>query len=387
MDRSAHDVFQMSEKQFDQVYRQVLEPQLAELEEQRKRVSLLRKFSILAFCWMLVLFVRVFWTDGFHLAIALLSVGNSITVFIVLVFLAVMEGTKNLGTKKMDDGITILSRISLAAFFLTPIFLWFGHTELALIIAGFGFLGIIEVCWMSPLMAYRTDYKNIVIPQLLKHAGTDLTYTVKPEFSKQMLEESGLLNRRVTSLRAEDGITGYLGETALTVAEIEANQDKETLFQGIFCSANFAESFKGWIWIYPKRNIVGDGTLIGNTLAFFGSQKFESADRVHFDDQEFESLFRVYGSSPEEVQTILTPKLMRNLVVLCRESKENSENYPEKIAFSLSGNRVCVAMWSYKNHLEPNLDRPATDRKMLESKLRELETMLSIVEELNVQNY
>ena len=154
---------------------------------------------------------------------------------------------------------------------------------------------------------------------------------------------------------------------------------KVKVFDGLFCEANYKEKFRGWLWVYPESKIVDDGTPWGSLFAAFGSERFESADRVRVDDSQFESIFRVYGSSLQDVHTILTPKLMRNLTTLHQKS--------DQVALTLSGRTVYVAIWTNKNYLEPSLLRPATDLKAIHAKLRDLEKMISIIEDLNVQYY
>jgi len=317
MDRSAHDVFQLSDKQFNLIYNQALAAELEKLEKQQKQ-ALSYKYII--------------WAFGIVLG----------------------------------SGCVLLSILSDAPVYIMGIVI--------------GFLAI----WVGEeqVIRYKRAYKDVVIPQLLKHTGADLAYTSEPEFSAKVLNNCGLISEHVDRIKAEDGIEGYLGQTAISVAELNATRGsgryKVTVFDGLFCSAKFAESFDGWVWVYPESKIVGNGTWIGDILASWGLESFESSDRVRF-DSKFETYFRAYGSSPKEVETVLTPKLIANLIDLYRES--------EKVALTVSGNQVYVAIWTNNDYLEPNPALPAKDRQAVQTKLYELEMMLSIIEDLNVQQY
>lgn len=376
MSRSANDVLQLSEKQLDTVYRQVLEPQLAGLEHLRKRFNILSKLTIASLVWGLIDVIVTFWLSYPDLDMPgiFLGFGTMATIPLLVILDARDRGRYGDGFAMVIGGIWLLSiPSSLILFFI-------GYRDVSLFFAGFIFVVSFQF-FLRSSDAYRTAYKNVVIPQLLKHAGLDLTYTVNPEFSTKMLNDCGLLNRQVSSLTAEDGITGYLGDTAITIAEVEARQNKETLFKGLFCSAELPQKFDGWLRIYPKRNVVGDGSVAGSVYTYFGSDKFESADRVQIDDAEFDAGFRVYASSPKAAHAILTPKLMEKLIA---KSPHKMKNFLTSITLSIADNMVYAAVPTTGDFLEPRASNPATDRKMLELKLEELEMMLSIIEDLNV---
>lgn len=382
MGRSANEVFQLSEKQLDTVYRQVLEPQLAELEPQRGRANSLWQVGILTIVWVLCEFIIAAGLDGFRVSIVYLHAGTVIALFLILIAAQVRGSRKD--NQYSDDSTNIYGGFGLVLLLLSTIFFVFGQRGIALFIAGFSMLGLDAfVNW--PLHAYKGSYKDVVMPQLLKHAGTDLNYIAAPKFSTKMLNECGLLNRPVSSLKAEDGIMGYWGDRAIMIAEVEAKQNKETLFKGLFGSVELPQKFDGWLRIYPKRNVVGDGSVTGNVYTYFGSDKFESADRLQIDEEEFNSRFRVYASSPAAAHALLTPKLMEKLIAQSPQSRGAMKNFATSITLSIANNRVYVAVPTIGNLLEPCVSSLATDRKMLDQKVQELEMMLSIIEDLNIE--
>lgn len=382
MNRSANEILQLSEKQLDTVYRQVLEPQLAELEPQRERANSLRQIGIVSIVWMLAEFVIAAWLDGFKASITYLRAGLVIAMFLLLMIVAIRESLKK--NQYGDDSTNIHAGIALISLLLSTGFFLFGQREIALFLAGFSMLGV-DALLIWSVNVYQNAYKDVVMPQLLKHAGTDLNYIAAPKFSTKMLNECGLLNRPVSSLKAEDGIMGYWGDRAIMIAEVEAKQNKETLFKGLFGSVELPQKFDGWLRIYPKRNVVGDGSVTGNVYTYFGSDKFESADRLQIDDEEFNSRFRVYASSPAAAHALLTPKLMEKLIAQSPQSRGAMKNFATSITLSIANNRVYVAVPTTGNFLEPRASNPATDRKMLEQKVQELEMMLSIIEDLNIE--
>lgn len=320
MRQSTHELFRLTDKQFDHIYRQALEPQLQEIESHRKQ-ALFFKFGV--------------WLAG---AVVLLG--------------AFIAATRS-------------------------------ATPAPLFIVAIIFVPLIIAAGQYFVKQYQRTYKETLIPQVLKHIGADLRYAARPAYSTQVLDDSNLFNERIDKVKAEDGISGTVGDTKLSIAEIVATRgsgkSEHTVFDGIFCKATYDEKFRGWLWVYPESKIVGDGTLWGNVLASFGIEKFESSRRVRVNDSRFESRFRVYGSSPKHVETILTPKLMNNLIALHDKS--------EKVALTLKGRTVYVAMWTNDDYLEPTTWLPATDRKTITRVLSELGVMLSIVEDLNVQYY
>lgn len=329
MRQSAHELFQMSGKQFDHVYRQTLEPQLQKLEAQRK------------------------WTCFFQILIWIIGIPFTII------------GTFRFATPFHAD-LGLMGLLPMAIMAAT--------------ILGAGVL----IANHLLIKHYSRSYKEVLIPHLFQHVGADLQYTAEPDVSKEKIAASGLwFNQHISSVNAEDGINGTIGSASLNVIEIEVmsgrGDNMQLIFDGIFCEAIFDEKFEGWLLVYPQSKIISNGTLWGELFAEMGSEKFESDARIRVDDRRFESRFRVYGSSPADVNTILTPKLMNNLITLHDRS--------EKIALTLRDRTVYVAVWTNDDYLEPEPWRPATDRKMLNRILAELGVMISIVEELNVHYY
>lgn len=320
MASSAHELFQLLDEKFDQVHHEILAPQLDEIEEYRRRTAFYR---------------------------------NDLTYIMA--------------------SVTAISSI-LLAIYLRSIAPLFGGT----------IIFILFMLWVDyHINTYRKTYKHIVIPQLLKQMKAELTYVAKPnarepKFTKQMLNNSGLIGMSTWSVKAKDGIEGYLGKTEIIVAKLIGKVGwggrAYIAFDGIIGFAEYAEPCDGWLWIYPESRIPWEGP--GNQIFRLKNEKFEPAERVSIGDESFDSIYRAYGSSPKQAEAILTPELMANLVALYSESIT--------VAFTLKGSEAYVAIWTNNDYLEPNLDMPAADRNAVQTKLYELEIMVSIIEDLNV---
>lgn len=251
------------------------------------------------------------------------------------------------------------------------------------VIACIGLLSA-QILWQEHRrMSYEQAYKETVIPVLLDHVeDAALTYTARPDFPRYFLEECGLTRQTVTNLVATDGLHGTVGKKRMLMAEMHATSQvgrvTREAFKGLFCQAKFDQAEDEWVWIYPENQIVGIGPGFGDTLASLRIQRFESPTRVHFPNREFESYFRVYGSSPDFVQTVVTQKLIEQMLDL--------QQTADKVALTIRRGAVSIAIWTQDDYLEPNAKVPATDRKMVWQKFEELKAMLSIVDALPVSS-
>lgn len=321
MKQSISELFHLSEKQFEQIYQQVLEPELQELESQRKRMHF-KRYAL--------------WLTGAIIAIV---------AFVLLV--------------RPDIGI-------IAILIMLVIPLW------ALIIFIFSEIYVFR---------YKQEYKEKLISLILKHVNADLKYTTRPDISVQYLRDTGLINQRFTSLHKQDGISGTLNGVDIGVAEISASigsgKNRRPVFRGLFCEANYEEKFRGWAVICPEAQFAKFHRLQGKLFESIGITKFDSIDKLEAIDTQFESVFDVYGSSAEDVNAILTPNLIQKLLDLYNE--KNAE-----ISLTAKGRTVYVAVRSRYNYLESPVNVPATDRKIIHNMLSDLAMMLSIIEDLNV---
>lgn len=232
-------------------------------------------------------------------------------------------------------------------------------------------------------VSYEQIYKEAVIPSLLDHVeDAKLTYTARPNFPQYILEECGLTRRKVTGLVATDGLHGKIGGKRVLLAEMSATGQvgrfTHEVFNGLFCQADFEQKEDEWVWIYPEGEIVRSGSLVGDVLALLGPERFESPTRVHFADEEFESYFKVYGSSPKFAQAAVSPKLIEQMLDLRCHS--------DRVVLTIKDGKLSAAIWTQRDYLEPDAELLATDREMALQKFEELTTMLSIVEALPVNS-
>lgn len=225
---------------------------------------------------------------------------------------------------------------------------------------------------------YATAYRKSVVPALLDNMEADLAYDPKPYVSEQMLLKSGLFFERVGWVRATDGITGTIGKTDLEMARVRAIQKKGqqtlTVFEGVFCRANFSQKVEGWVRVYPAEDEYNEKSTVGKHLAALQMTRPDSNALVEFDDHYFNAYFNVYCSSPDLARWVLTPKMINALVEMRRSARF--------VALTIESGQLYVLVSTQKEYLEPDLEQSATDRKMVLRKFEELKAMLSIVEAL-----
>lgn len=378
-----HDIFHMSEKQFDLIYRQALKPKLTSMEKQRHRLHAMLYPVVFYPIFFFVIFSFMRFNERFLLLgwpllvmILLSAFTNKKTFRIIRVPLWVIIGywIFSLLSLELYESGSIDYDFLLSVFMLV---VWY-------------LLGLFCIVHIQKLkdtskrgaQEYPKAYKNLVIPQLLKSSGKSLAYMAEPEISPQMLNESDLLIKQVSSVGAQHGISGYLGKARLTVAEITAKQRKRLFFKGIFCRVEFAEKFDGWVRVYPKRC----ASLSGRVYSNFEGYIFDSSTSVQLDDAEFDARFIVYSNSRAAAHAILTPQLRALLVAFYLRRDGAARNFSNTFALSVRDNMAYATMPTHKNLLEPDLTVAADDPRMINRMLSDLKTMLSIVGALNIHN-
>lgn len=383
--QSAHPVLQMSAKQFDQLCRQVLEPQIAGLDDLRQRASILGRLGFFA----ILLNGAAIWISVLAPAMTLLLI---IYVINLLLCIITWRNIREIRPEPFDRGFFVL----ITALWIVSLFLylfWFpflypfsesGPTiACTLLISALFVVRYIIIRVTFAVTTYQPAFKQVVIPQLLKHAGPKLTYTIAPEYSPQILAKCGLIDTKFSDLTIRDEISGYMGQTPFTASNVEAKRRRKPRFRGLLCSMELVEKFDGWLRITPKRS------LSGRLYTDYTSDRYASKYVVKIDDEKFDARFRVYGSSVKAVHTFLTPKLMAKLV----ELSPVDGNFATSISLALSNNVVYVTLPATKDFLQPPLNMspaflPASgDRKVLAQLLYDVNDMLWFISYLNVQNY
>ena len=199
--------------------------------------------------------------------------------------------------------------------------------------------------YLLMMRGVKLQYKKLVIPALLKEIDPGLAYHAKgyiPEkdFSRSKIFSSG------NSYRGEDLVYGSYKGIPLRFSELKVKEEHHggrnsscrIIFIGVFMIADFNKDFKFSHWVLPDTAEATFGQLIGNFI-----QKHKLSGRGHMtrmEDVEFEKKFVVYTEDDTEARYILTPKLMRTMLMLSNRFNTGAT----RIAFAFMNSNVYIAI-------------------------------------------
>ena len=233
------------------------------------------------------------------------------------------------------------------------------------------------------------DFKNQVIGKIVRFFDENLSYNPEEKITKEQFLSSSIYSQRVDRYKGEDKVEGVIEKTRIEFSEIHAeyktvSRDSKgrrktnwhTIFRGLFFIADFNKDFIGSTVILPDFAERFFGNFIGKSLQSLNS-KVSKKELINLEDPEFEKLFAVYGTDQIEARYILTPALMKRIVDFTKKSGNG-------IALSFINSNVNIAISTVKNMFEPKIFRTLLDPAMTEEYFFDLETALSIVDELNL---
>ncbi|MBP3920728.1 MAG: DUF3137 domain-containing protein [Bacilli bacterium] len=168
---------------------------------------------------------------------------------------------------------------------------------------------------------FNNEFKNIFVLGSLKKIFKDITYYPNKGFSKDFIQEVGMIDTG-DSYSSNDYISGKYKNIAFQRSDVhikEKHEEKdkdgktrtvwETIFRGRLMIFDFNKNF--------KANIQVASHYFGaNSLPW--SKKFA---KVKMEDVEFNNTFSVYTESEHEAFYILTPHFMEKLKEITKKLK------------------------------------------------------------------
>ncbi len=135
----------------------------------------------------------------------------------------------------------------------------------------------------------------------------------------------------------------------------------------------YTKVFKGLFFIADFNKNLNESTFVVSEkeYAVLGREKKKVehyGELVKLENPEFEKIFSVYGSSPQEARYVLTPTMMEAIVNV-------HKTYNMKMKFSFTGSKVYCAIAMKKNMFEPTIKR---DVKY--NDIEEFYTILNLIE-------
>ena len=243
--------------------------------------------------------------------------------------------------------------------------------QLLIVAAGLFIYAIYKI-----IKSYKNKAKRIVYEKLFSYWGTFKYYPKESINISKNIEYIQVLKlfKRFNRYSSEDFISGKFNGNKVDIQELDLkyvtgsgkNRRVETIFKGVLAITNSNKEFKGCTVITTDKGIL-------NNLNSISGLK-----NIKLEDPIFEKIFEVYGSDQIESRYLLTTGFMNRLVkIACR-------NKDYKIMCSFENEKINLAFESSKDWFELPILKPVTEIENYQSVLLELFTILSVFEELKI---
>ena len=226
------------------------------------------------------------------------------------------------------------------------------------------------------LKNYKNQAKKVVFEKLFSYWGNFKYYPNESKNISKNIEyvQSLRLFKRFNRYSSEDFISGKFNGNKVDIQELDLkyvtgsgkNRRVETIFKGVLAITNSNKEFKGCTVITTDKGILNklDG--------------ISGLENVRLEDPIFEKIFEVYSTDQIEARYLLTTGFMNRLVkIACR-------NKDYKIMCSFENEKINLAFESSKDWFELPILKPVTEIENYQSVLLELFTILSVFEELKI---
>lgn len=234
----------------------------------------------------------------------------------------------------------------------------------------FGIFAVGAFCCTTIAKRYKTNAKEIILPQLLSYIG-EFKILDKNNVSKYLtsyLHGLDLISEFNTSSFDDclhgtyNGVELGISETELTyVTRSGKHRHSRPVFKGLFvCFKSFKK--------FQYR------TIIKRDTAFF----LTGREKVSLEDPEFESLYSVISDDQIEARYLITPAFMNRMVEL------NKKGIGRMMTVSFEEDNVNIAISSSKDWFEIPLFKPATDIVNYRAIILELISIFSIIDTLKL---
>ncbi len=253
---------------------------------------------------------------------------------------------------------------------LTIIICYFSSSALVLVF-GVIFIFIVAIAIFKvksePLCEY---YKKEIISRLVEVLIEDGRYRPKEGIRERIFNESNLFVSP-DRYHSEDLISGVIDKTSFSFAEVHA-EERQVTSNGKTTTVRWVTIFKGFLFVADfHKNFIGQTVVARNSFLKL------KRGRVKMENPEFERRFDVFSTDQVEARYLLTPSMMERIIAL--DSKFNKD-----IVLSFCNSNVIVAINNSTNHFEFSLWAPANNTDTLRREYNLITSMISIVEELNL---
>nr|WP_121269765.1 DUF3137 domain-containing protein [Pedobacter schmidteae] len=233
---------------------------------------------------------------------------------------------------------------------------------------------------------YRHSFKQNVISLVLKSIDSSLEIDYTNGLPEETFIYSQLFSKDPDRYRSEDQVSGTAGKTRFSFSELHAEyktvtQTKNgrqehwhTILKGIVFTADFNKDFKGVTVVRPKDMGAALGAWISKAMPIFSSS---AKQLVQLENPDFDAGFVTYSTDQVEARYILTPALMERLCALNNRCNNT-------ISVSFINSNVFIAFPLNRDYFEPPIHKSLLNPDFLNDDIGVIRFMYDITKELDL---
>lgn len=231
---------------------------------------------------------------------------------------------------------------------------------------------IFITCINNKSKIFSSFYKEEVVDEIIHAFCPNATYSPNSGVGEELFRNSRLFTSP-DRYHAEDLIEGCLDKTSFICSEVHAEERRaRSTKNGV--QYYWEDIFKGFLFIADfHKEFQGETTVLRDS--FFKIKM--GASRVKMENPDFEKVFDVFSTNQIEARYLITPSMMERMLKL-------DSNFKKGITISFRNSTILVAIPDSKNRFEADVWSSLSDMSILKSDFAVLQSLLEIVDELNL---
>ncbi|WP_291529151.1 DUF3137 domain-containing protein [Bacteroides sp. UBA939] len=227
-------------------------------------------------------------------------------------------------------------------------------------------------CISSKSEILSSFYKEKVVDEIIRSFCPGATFSPHSGVDESVFRNCGLFISP-DRYHAEDLITGCLDKTSFVCSEVHA-EERRTRSTKNGVQHYWVDIFKGFLFIADfHKEFRGKTTVVRDSLFKFNM----GGSRVKLENPEFEKVFDVFSTDQIEARYLITPAMMDRMLKL-------DNTFDKGITLSFRNSTILVAIPDSKNRFEVSVWSPLNNLNTLKSDFAVLQSLLAIVDELNL---
>ena len=225
----------------------------------------------------------------------------------------------------------------------------------------------------QPTWDYVRNFKQMVFNHLCAVHFSELSYDPQGYVGYDEFDATKLFAYTSDEYRSDDFFGGRSGQTDIHFAEVTAKRERRRFHDGSF-ETYYDEFFRGLVFVADFHKHFHSTTRLVPRDEKLASVKGQRP--VTMEDPEFEEIFATVSTDQFDVRYILSTAMVRRFVEL-------HKRFPGMRAL-FRDEKLVLALPVSRELFEPSLYRRANSTVQINEFVRDIKSLLQIVDELNL---